>query len=219
MGDDARVYVDEQLKRQALQLGLSSWKDDDEDAPDEEVLKTSEVELEQLRGFAGLRGDDALGVRVAPLDGFTRASGEGESTHDGATTTTNKAIKGGVGIDLAKFWSPVELEELGMDAVKAELTRLGLKCGGTLVERCKRLFEVKKVSGRLQDLDPSLFANNGGGGGGRGGGGGGGKRNNKKPRRAGDDADDVWDTAPGGRRWVPQQGPLLPGQGRKKRKK
>jgi hypothetical protein len=106
----------------------------------------------------------------------------------------------------------VELEELGMDVLKGQLTRLGLKCGGTLAERAKRLFEVKKVGGRLFDLDPSLFAAGGGSGGGKG------QKNKKKKHRDGGGDGEDWGTNDEGRRLVPQQGPLLPGHDRKKRK-
>ena len=53
------------------------------------------------------------------------------------------------GIDLSRYFSPVEVEELGADALKAELQRLGLKCGGTLQERAKRLFATKVGRCRL----------------------------------------------------------------------
>lgn len=221
MGDAARGYVEEQLQRQAIQLGLSNWKNDDEDAIGEEVIEANVEELKQIRTFAGLRGG-VEGAPVGPLHGFTRAHGEGEDekNKDPPAPTSTSSL----GIDLSKFWSPVELEELGLDALKAELTRLGLKCGGTLAERAMRLFQVKAVNGRLEQLDQSLFANNNSSGG--GGGGDGGKKSQKKPRdnasvRGGvvDHGAEDWGTAPGGRRWVPQQGPLLPGHGRKKRKR
>jgi hypothetical protein len=58
MGDNAnaaRGYVDEQLKRQAMDLGLSSWKDGEQDAVGAEVLESNQVEMEQIAAFAGLR--------------------------------------------------------------------------------------------------------------------------------------------------------------------
>lgn len=45
---------------------------------------------------------------------------------------------------------------LGPDRLKSALMALGLKCGGTLEERAKRLFATKGKS--LNELDPSLFA-------------------------------------------------------------
>mmetsp|Transcript_17020 Transcript_17020/g.32298 ORF Transcript_17020/g.32298 Transcript_17020/m.32298 type:complete len:494 (-) Transcript_17020:67-1548(-) len=46
-------------------------------------------------------------------------------------------------VDLSKFDSAESLEDLGMDYLKAELKRVGLKQGGRLQERCKRLFMLK----------------------------------------------------------------------------
>jgi len=49
-----------------------------------------------------------------------------------------------------------DCQGLGMDKLKAELTKLGLKCGGTLEQRAARLFAVK---GKLaSEVDPSFFA-------------------------------------------------------------
>jgi len=53
--------------------------------------------------------------------------------------------------------SAEELEEtLGGEKVKAILASMGLKCGGTVQQRCERLLSVK---GKSRDqIDPSLFA-------------------------------------------------------------
>jgi hypothetical protein len=45
-----------------------------------------------------------------------------------------------VGIDLSKYASVEELEGLGGGVLKEELQRRGMKCGGTVHERAKRLF-------------------------------------------------------------------------------
>ncbi|XP_027967621.1 replication stress response regulator SDE2 [Eumetopias jubatus] len=59
-------------------------------------------------------------------------------------------------LDLLAFSSAAELEALGLDRLKCELTALGLKCGGTLQERAARLFSVR---GLARDyIDPALFA-------------------------------------------------------------
>ncbi len=42
----------------------------------------------------------------------------------------------------------------GLDRLKSALQALGLKCGGTLEERAKRLFATKDK--RVSELDPSL---------------------------------------------------------------
>lgn len=46
-------------------------------------------------------------------------------------------------VDLSAFSSAQELESLGLDMLKAELQRLGLKCGGRLEQRAARLFLLK----------------------------------------------------------------------------
>lgn len=63
-------------------------------------------------------------------------------------------------VDLDKISSVDELLAYGLDSLKEELMRRGLKCGGTLEQRAERLYSVK---GLTQDqIDPSLFAKNGG---------------------------------------------------------
>ena len=46
-------------------------------------------------------------------------------------------------IDLSKYDSAKELEELGLDRLKSGLLAIHAKCGGTLEERAKRLFSLK----------------------------------------------------------------------------
>ncbi|BDA45337.1 probable polyubiquitin (Fragment) at N-terminal half [Coccomyxa sp. Obi] len=46
-------------------------------------------------------------------------------------------------VDLAQYSSASELEALGLERLKAELQRLGLKCGGSLADRAARLFLLK----------------------------------------------------------------------------
>jgi hypothetical protein len=54
-------------------------------------------------------------------------------------------------VDLSRFASPAQLESLGLEALKAELSSRGLKCGGTLCERAARLFLLKSAT--LEQLD------------------------------------------------------------------
>ncbi|XP_075060441.1 splicing regulator SDE2 [Mixophyes fleayi] len=57
--------------------------------------------------------------------------------------------------DLLTFTSAAQLEALGLDKLKLELTALGVKCGGTLQERAARLFSVQGLS--REQIDPELF--------------------------------------------------------------
>jgi hypothetical protein len=59
-------------------------------------------------------------------------------------------------INLEDFDSSKSLEALGLNHLKHELQRLGLKCGGALPERASRLFSVKGLS--PDQIDPSLLA-------------------------------------------------------------
>ncbi len=77
----------------------------------------------------------------------------------------------GAHLDLSAFSSWEELASLGLDRLKSALMALGLKCGGTLEERARRLFSTKGK--RLEDLDPAMFAKSKGKGGGAKEGGGG----------------------------------------------
>eukprot|EP00049_Salpingoeca_infusionum_P018953 m.359489 g.359489 ORF g.359489 m.359489 type:complete len:532 (+) comp18590_c0_seq1:196-1791(+) len=48
-------------------------------------------------------------------------------------------------IDLTTYTSPADLEALGAARIKSALQAIGLKCGGTLSQRCQRLFSTKGV--------------------------------------------------------------------------
>ncbi|KAK7930296.1 hypothetical protein WMY93_006691 [Mugilogobius chulae] len=54
-------------------------------------------------------------------------------------------------LDLDSVSCPEDLEVLGLNVLKEELMKRGLKCGGTLSERAKRLFSVKgKREGEIE---------------------------------------------------------------------
>jgi len=58
-------------------------------------------------------------------------------------------------LDLTAFTKWEELASLGLDRLKSALLALGLKCGGTLEERARRLWATKGKS--LQDLPGHMF--------------------------------------------------------------
>ena len=62
----------------------------------------------------------------------------------------------GAALDISAFSSWEELASLGLDRLKSALIALGLKCGGTLEDRAKRLFSTKGLS--VDEIDKSLFA-------------------------------------------------------------
>jgi hypothetical protein len=167
MGDAA--LLDELLRRQARAHGLASWADatPGEDTPDAATRAELAEEAERLTTFAGMRG--AVAAAVADVAG---------GTEDGAPLSpmTESAA------------DAAALEALGLEALKAELARLGLKCGGTLGERAARLWALRGRT-RLHAEDAALLA--------------------RAPR-------DAQASQPRGAKRVARQGPLLPGQTRAK---
>nr|CAG4650839.1 EOG090X03G1 [Simocephalus serrulatus] len=71
-------------------------------------------------------------------------------------TTGSALANTGAALDLSAFSSPEELASLGLDRLKSALMALGLKCGGTLEDRAKRLFGTKGL--QIDEIDKSLFA-------------------------------------------------------------
>lgn len=59
-------------------------------------------------------------------------------------------------MDLSSVSSVEQLEHLGLDVLKEELRRRGLKCGGTLTERAARLFSIRDLT--RDRIDPALLA-------------------------------------------------------------
>ena len=59
-------------------------------------------------------------------------------------------------IDIASFDNAKQLESVGMDMLKAELQRHGMKCGGTVSERAARLFLLKDKT--VKDIDRKHLA-------------------------------------------------------------
>jgi len=58
-------------------------------------------------------------------------------------------------VDMALYDSAAALEAVGLDVLKAELTRLGMKCGGTLKDRAERLFLIKHT--KVEDLPTKML--------------------------------------------------------------
>ena len=59
-------------------------------------------------------------------------------------------------VDLSKYSSAQELETLGLDHLKAELQRHGLKAGGSLAERAARLFLLSHTP--IEKIDKKQLA-------------------------------------------------------------
>ncbi|XP_053347668.1 splicing regulator SDE2 [Clarias gariepinus] len=59
-------------------------------------------------------------------------------------------------LDLLSVSGVEELEALGLERLKAELTKKGMKCGGTLQERAARLYSVRGLG--TDQINPALLA-------------------------------------------------------------
>jgi hypothetical protein len=147
-------------------------------------------------------------MRAAPDAGDAAADAAADDAHDGPLSPLAEAA----GDDVAA------LEAHGLAVLKAELQRLGLKCGGTVAERARRLLALRGRT-RLHAEDAALLP----------------KARARlacaampaaMPLRCSDSASRVHSRvqAPGapvappppGAVRVPRQGPLLPGQQRTK---
>ena len=79
------------------------------------------------------------GIRVESF----HISGWPKELMGGGPTLSQTLSTVGAHLDLSAFSSWEELASLGLDRLKSALMALGLKCGGTLEERAKRLFSTK----------------------------------------------------------------------------
>lgn len=124
--------MEDELKRQAANHGLGDYDPDvSQSRLNEERRRQEEVELSH---FSGLRHQTPSGNVFEPGK---------------APAVPSKLIM--------DYTSAEELEELGLEALKAELQQRGLKCGGTLSDRAKRLWQVRKMTD-MTKVDPVLLA-------------------------------------------------------------
>jgi splicing factor 3A subunit 3 len=96
-------------------------------------------------GYPGWESRDA--EKVLASSGATGAADSPSSSSTNAGTT----------IDLASYANPQKLcDAIDADMLKAELSRIGLKCGGAPLDRAKRLFLLKDTA--LSDLPKKVWA-------------------------------------------------------------
>ncbi len=97
--------------------------DDEEFREEQKRLQQQEEEAQQIATFAGLR----------------------DSQFSGFSLVWDEKLKlSRLNIESAS--SSQDLEVLGLDMLKSELIKLGIKCGGTLHDRAERLFLTKGVT-------------------------------------------------------------------------
>ena len=156
------------LQEQAQEHGLADYSVDaatadelfDRDAGEQD--DKARKEKVELQSFAGLR----------PADRDDRCSLDSAATGNGDQECGLSHVGSSAVIELFRslpqtIQSAEQLEAAGLDLLKAELDRLGLKCGGSLRERAQRLFLTKD---RPRELWPKeiIAKRRRGGGGGRG---------------------------------------------------
>jgi hypothetical protein len=132
--------LSERLRAQAQEHGLSSYEVDGRSADDlfeREQLAKDEREQRtkgELQSFAGLRPEAGAG-----------GGGMGcvAEAADAAAPVPNTAVIGLLTTNPDAIRSADQLESAGLQLLQQELTRLGLKCGGSLGERAERLFQTK----------------------------------------------------------------------------
>lgn len=110
------------------------------------VIEAAVKEFEETWGKSG----GSSGWEPKPSEAVLATQGSSADIDDGASDSSSK-------IDLSVYVSASDLEKaLDGDRLKAELMRLGLKCGGTVSDRAKRLFLTKDTP--LSELPKKLFA-------------------------------------------------------------
>ena len=77
-------------------------------------------------------------------EGQGAASG-GEGAPSAGACDTSTAAAAAAPIDLTRYAAASELEELGLEMLKIQLTKAGLKAGGSLSQRAERLFLLKSA--------------------------------------------------------------------------
>ena len=130
---------DADLRAQAIDHGLQGWR------PTLNTQKEAEIaaaKADGLRAFAGLRAPTITGCATAPAPSEPGTSASTASELDGLKVA-------GLGIEA--------LEAFGLDALKEELRRRGLKCGGTLHDRAERLWQARNTPSG-EEVDRSLIA-------------------------------------------------------------
>lgn len=149
-------------------MGIVAAKKRQRAAAAAEAARQSQAEGSSAAAAAA--NDAPLPAKRQRVDPATSA-GERESLAGAAPTTTKAAVpasattsvsEAAVRVDVEQHKSASELlAACGAEAIKRELARMGLKCGGTPEARAERLWSTKGKT--LNELDPRMFAKKKGG--------------------------------------------------------
>eukprot|EP00301_Raphidiophrys_heterophryoidea_P009975 c14_g1_i1.p1 GENE.c14_g1_i1~~c14_g1_i1.p1 ORF type:complete len:552 (+),score=113.40 c14_g1_i1:36-1658(+) len=114
-------------------------------------LKKLEEELDS-RWTKGLlpgwqpKGDTATTSSDTGANGDHGASSSDNTAPAPTTDVDTNGQSANNVVDLDAALTPEDLEQYGMETLKVELQRRGIKCGGDLSERAKRLFSIKGLN-------------------------------------------------------------------------
>jgi len=152
-----------------------SDSDSSDDEQPEKKKQRTEKELEQTPQFSTTITSNTTTTTFSTIstavttidDGCTPSTPEEtkDTLQGGITHTSEPLVEGGTKrtcdpepIDLTCYTSATELESLGLDVLKTELMRLGLKIGGNLKQRAERLWSTKGFT--PDQYSPSIKATN-----------------------------------------------------------
>lgn len=143
---DLQTYLQDFLRRTYPLLPVSDVT--------EPAVKAFEQEWSETGGVKGWQAKpaEAAMVQVAVENGGDNGNNNsnGDQNHEQAAAQVES-------IDLSGYSDAQELEKaVDGDRLKTELARLGLKCGGTVSDRAKRLFLTKDTP--LDQLPAKVFA-------------------------------------------------------------
>ena len=134
---------DADLRAQAIDHGLQGWRPADNTPKEAEIAATK---ADGLSAFAGLRAPTTTGCAAGPAPS---EPGTSASTASETRVEPDGLKVAGLGVEA--------LEAFGLDALKEELRRRGLKCGGTLHDRAERLWQARNTPSG-EGVDRSLMA-------------------------------------------------------------
>eukprot|EP00873_Tetraselmis_striata_P018052 jgi/Tetstr1/438316/TSEL_026883.t1 len=141
-------------KRKSLKVwGMEDdLSDSDSDSDNEEAPapadtkgKGKAVIAEAVAESSGDEGSTETKTRLPPAEAPAPAPAAPEEAPAQALAEVEEAGPPPELVDLAAYDSAAELEGLGLERLKLELTARGLKCGGTLTQRAERLFLLKSM--------------------------------------------------------------------------
>jgi len=144
------LNVEKEVVRPALEEFETTWRNTGgsygwEDREAERILAAAPA----VTAAAAAAGEEQA-EQSSPSDGKTTSTSEGASQPPPPPAAA-------AGIDLVPYSTPQELcDAVDADALKAELSRIGLKCGGAPLDRAKRLFLTKDTD--LADLPKKVWA-------------------------------------------------------------